>query len=68
MDVASIASFSTQLSQAQLRDQVQVSVLKSAQEMAETGALQLLESVSANTPAPVSSANPNLGSQIDIRV
>ena len=68
MDVASIASFSTQLSQAQLRDQVQISVLKSSQELAASGVLQLLESVSATTPAPVSSANPNLGSQIDIRV
>lgn len=68
MDVASIASFSTQLSQTQLREQVQISVLKSAQEMAETGALQLLESVSASMPPPVTSADSNLGSMIDIRV
>ncbi|MDX1755984.1 MAG: putative motility protein [Marinobacter sp.] len=68
MDVASLASFSTQLSQAQLQQQVQISTLKTAQDMAANGVLQLLDSVTASTPATATSANPNLGSQIDIRV
>ncbi|WP_162628748.1 MULTISPECIES: YjfB family protein [Marinobacter] len=68
MDVASIASFSTQLSQSQLREQVQISVLKSAQDMAASGALQLLEGVTEAAPTTATSANPNIGSQIDVRV
>ncbi|MDX1456496.1 MAG: putative motility protein [Marinobacter sp.] len=68
MDVASIASFSTQLSQAQLQQQVQISTLKTAQDMAASGVLQLLDSVAASSPVTATSANPNLGSQIDIRV
>ncbi|MDG5499580.1 YjfB family protein [Marinobacter sp. BGYM27] len=66
MDVASIASFSTQLSQSQLREQVQISVLKSAQDMAQSGVLQLLDSVTATAPTPTS-ANSNLGSLVDVR-
>lgn len=68
MDVTSIASFSTQLSQSRLQEQVQISVLKSAQDMAQAGALQLLESVTANAPVTATSANPNIGGQVDIRV
>ncbi|WP_165495696.1 YjfB family protein [Marinobacter halodurans] len=68
MDVASMASFSTQLSQSRLQEQVQISVLKSAQDMAQAGALQLLESVTASAPVMATSANPNIGRRIDIRV
>ncbi|MGP4844044.1 YjfB family protein [Marinobacter sp. 1Y8] len=67
MDVASIASFATQLSQGQLREQVQISVLKSAQDMAQSGVLQLLESVTASAPVPTTSANSNLGTLVDVR-
>ncbi|MDC0661007.1 putative motility protein [Marinobacter sp. SS21] len=68
MDVASLASFSTQLSQAQLQQQVQISTLKSAQDMAAASVLQLLDSVATSSPVTATSANPNLGGQIDIRV
>ncbi len=68
VDVASLASFSTQLSQAQLQQQVQISTLKTAQDMAAASVLQLLDSVAASSPITASSANPNLGSRIDIRV
>lgn len=67
MDVSSLASFATQLSQSRVQQQAQISVLKSAQEMASAGALQLLESVSQSAPPSPTSANANVGSQIDVR-
>ncbi|PVY70654.1 putative motility protein YjfB-like [Tamilnaduibacter salinus] len=67
MDTSSLASFATQLNQSQVQQQVQISVLKSAQEMASSGALQLLEGVSQSVPTSPTSANPNVGSQIDVR-
>jgi hypothetical protein len=51
-----------------VREQAQISVLKSALETQSAGILQLLESVTESAPPAASSANPNLGSQIDIRV
>ncbi|PAV25110.1 hypothetical protein CF392_12740 [Tamilnaduibacter salinus] len=67
MDTSSLASFATQLSQSQVQQQVQISVLKSAQDMASSGVLQLLEGVSESAPSSPTSANLRVGSQIDVR-
>lgn len=67
MDVSALASFSTQLSQAQVQQQAQLSVLKAAQEIAAAGALQLLEAIPAPQPTAASS-NARIGGHIDIRV
>lgn len=67
MDIAALANFSTQLNQAEVQQQAQLSVLKTAQDMAAAGALQLLEAIPAPQPS-VSSGNARLGGHIDIRV
>jgi hypothetical protein len=57
MDVSAIASLSTQMSQAQTADAVQVAVLKKAMDIQEQSALQLLQAVPNNPP--------NLGNNVD---
>lgn len=67
MDVSSLASFATQQSQTQLREQVQISMLKTAQDMAASGTMQLLDSVAQTAPVSTASSNPNIGGNIDVR-
>ncbi len=57
MDVSAIASLSTQMSQVQTADAVQVAVLKKAMDIQEQSALQLLQAVPNNPP--------NLGNNVD---
>ncbi|SFL94509.1 putative motility protein [Marinobacter zhejiangensis] len=66
MDVTALASYSTQLSQAQVQQQAQLSVLKTAQDLAAAGALQLLEAIPS--PQPVAAGDSRIGSLIDIHV
>lgn len=63
MDVSSIGSLSTALSQAQTGDAVSTLVLKKAMQIQEQNALQLLQALPqvANNP-------PNLGNSVDVRV
>ena len=63
MDVSSIGSLSTALSQAQTGDAVSTLVLKKAMQIQEQNALQLLQAL------PQVSNNPlNLGNSVDVRV
>jgi hypothetical protein len=57
MDVGAIASASTEMSQVQTADAVQVAVLKKAMDIQEQSALQLLQAVPNNPP--------NLGNNVD---
>jgi hypothetical protein len=61
MDVSSIASLSTALSQAQVGDAVSTLVLKKAMDIQAQGALELLQAL----PQPVNP--PNLGNSVDVR-
>lgn len=63
MDVSSIGSLSTALSQAGTGDAAAIQVLKKAIDIEAQNALQLLE-----TLPPVSSNPPNLGNSVDVRV
>lgn len=67
-DISSIAAASTQLNQQRVQEQAQLSVLKASLDMAQQGALQLLEGVT-ETAVATTGANPsdNIGSLIDIR-
>lgn len=67
-DIASIATASTQLNQQRVQEQAQLSVLKTSLDMAQQGALQLLEGVT-ETAMATTGANPsdNIGSLIDVR-
>lgn len=62
MDVSSIGSLSSALSQARTGDAVNILVLKKAMAIQAQSALQLLEALpqTANNP-------PNLGASIDVR-
>ncbi|WP_372925832.1 putative motility protein, partial [Marinobacter sp.] len=42
-DIASLAASSTQMSQQNVREQAQIAVMKQSQDMAQQGAMQLLE-------------------------
>lgn len=68
MDVSSLASFATQLSQAQVQQQAQLSILKTAQDMAAAGALQLLEAIPSPQPSVAASSDARIGGHVDIRV
>lgn len=68
MDISSYASFSSQLSQARLQEQVELSALKSAQDMAAASVLQLLDSVAQTAAVSTASSNPNVGVNIDLHV
>lgn len=63
MDVSSIGSLSTALSQAQTGDAVSTLVLKKAMQIQEQNALQLLQALPQVTNNP-----PNLGNSVDVRV
>ena len=63
MDVSSIGSLSTALSQAQTGDAVSTLVLKKAMQIQEQNALQLLQVL-----PQVSNNPPNLGNSVDVRV
>ncbi|TXI79427.1 MAG: putative motility protein [Dechloromonas sp.] len=63
MDVSSIGSLSTALSQAQTGDAVSTLVLKKAMQIQEQNALQLLQAL-----PQVSNNPPNLGNSVDVRV
>lgn len=63
MDVSSIGSLSTALSQAQRGDAVSTLVLKKAMQIQEQNALQLLQAL-----PQVSNNPPNLGNSVDVRV
>lgn len=66
-DIAAMAASSTQMSQQRVQEQAQISVMKQSMDMAEQGALQLLEGVT-NTAVPTTGANPGeqLGTRIDV--
>lgn len=63
MDISSVGSLTTALTQTQNGDAVSTLVLKKAIDIQEQGALQLLQALPqvANNP-------PNLGNSIDIKV
>ena len=63
MDVSSIGSLSTALSQVQTGDAVSTLVLKKAMQIQEQNALQLLQAL-----PQVSNNPPNLGNSVDVRV
>jgi hypothetical protein len=62
MDVSSISSLSSALSQARTGDAVGTLVLKKAIDMQAQNAVQLLDAL-----PPVASNPPNLGNRIDVR-
>ncbi|HSG21817.1 MAG TPA: YjfB family protein [Azonexus sp.] len=64
MDVSSIGSLSSALSQANTSDAVSTLVLKKAMDIQAQSATQLL---AALPPIPSSSNPPNLGNSIDVK-
>ena len=62
MDVTSIGSLSTALSQAEVADAVGIRVLKKAMDIQEQSALQLLQALPQLPSNP-----PNLGQNIDVK-
>lgn len=67
-DIASIAASSTQVSQQRVQEQAQIAVMKESRDMAQQGAMQLLEGVT-ETAVATTGANPseNVGSMVDVR-
>ena len=61
MDVSSIASIATELSQARTADAVSIAVLRKALDIQEQGALQLIQAL----PLATTVNPPNLGNSID---
>lgn len=61
MDVNSIASVATELSQARTADAVSIAVLRKALDMQGQSALQLIQAL----PLPPTSNPPNLGNTIN---
>ncbi len=62
MDVASVGSLSSALSQSQIGDAVSITVLKKAMDIQAQSAMQLLQAV-----PQVSNNPPNLGNHIDVK-
>jgi len=62
MDVSSVGSLSSALSQAQTGDAVSTLVLKKAMDIQEQNAMQLLQAVPQMPNNP-----PNLGNSIDVK-
>ena len=62
MDVTSIGSLSTALSQAEVADAVGIRVLKKAMDIQKQSALQLLQALPQLPSNP-----PNLGQNIDVK-
>ncbi|MGP9832061.1 YjfB family protein [Marinobacter sp. NSM] len=67
-DIAGIAAASTQISQQRVQEQAQIAVMKQSRDMAQQGAMQLLESVT-ETSVATTGANPtdNIGSLVDVK-
>lgn len=67
-DIASMAASSTQMSQQNVREQTQIAVMKQSQDMAQQGAMQLLEGVT-ETSVATTGANPSeqVGTTVDVR-
>ncbi len=63
MEITSVASLSTALSQTQLADAVSTTVLRKAIDIQAQGALQLLEAL----PQLPGNNPPNLGQNIDVK-
>lgn len=66
-DISSILASSAQMSQQKVQDQAQIAVMKQAMEMAQQGAMQLLEGVT-ETAVATTGANPSeqVGSMLDV--
>ena len=62
MDIAAIASLSTQLSQARASQTAELLVLKKAMQVQEATAMTLIQSL----PTPASSLPPHLGQNVNI--
>ncbi|RLK50907.1 putative motility protein YjfB-like [Alkalispirillum mobile] len=68
-DVSSIASLATGLSQANLQQAVQTSVQKTAMDIQESSALQLIDAtLEGGKPAPAAPSVPSeqVGSRLDV--
>ena len=61
MDVSSIASASTAISQAKTGDAVAIAVLRKSLDIQEQGALQLIQAL----PQPATNSPPNLGNSVN---
>ena len=61
MDVSSIASAATELSQARTADAVAIAVLRKTLDLQEQSALQLIQAL----PQPVTNNPPNLGNSVN---
>jgi hypothetical protein len=61
MDVNSIASASTELSQVRTTDAVDIAVLRKALDIQEQSAMQLIQAL----PQPAASNPPNLGNSVN---
>jgi hypothetical protein len=67
-DIAGIATSYTQIKQQRVQEQAELAVLKKSMDIAQQGALQLLEGLT-ETSVATAGANPsdNVGSMIDVR-
>lgn len=67
-DIAGIASSYTQIKQQRVQEQAELAVLKKSMDMAQQGALQLLEGMT-ETSVATTGATPseNVGSMVDVR-
>lgn len=67
-DIAGMASASTQMNQQRVQEQAQIAVMKESRDMAQQGAMQLLEGVT-ETSVATTGANPseNVGSTVDVK-
>jgi len=67
-DIAGIAAGSSQMSQQKVQEQAQIAVMKQSMDMAQQGAMQLLEGVT-ETAVATTGANPSeqVGSLVDVK-
>ncbi|MGM0951460.1 MAG: YjfB family protein [Pseudomonadota bacterium] len=67
-DIAGMASANTQMNQQRVQEQAQIAVMKQSRDMAQQGAMQLLEGVT-ETSVATTGANPseNVGSTVDVK-
>lgn len=64
MDVTSLATIATRMSQAQTQSAVQLAVLKKAMDTQAQGAMQLIQAVAQSAP----NNPPHLGNHVDVSV
>jgi hypothetical protein len=64
MDVTSLATIATRMSQAQTQSAVQLAVLKKAMDTQAQGAMQLIQAVAQSTP----NNPPHLGNHVDVSI